>query len=62
MIVTEAEALATFHRWANARRGRAAIVSFPLRYAAAAVLTAISNGCTLLARRVTPALSNAALE
>jgi hypothetical protein len=51
--MSEPEALAAFHSWADTRR-RSWHVAFFARYVAAVVLMAISSGCISLARIVAP--------
>ena len=56
---TEAEALARFHEWADARwqpqqRRIAPIVTFLVRYWLGCLLLWISSGCITLARIVAP--------
>jgi hypothetical protein len=52
--MTEAEALAAFHTWADTRRQRSWPVAFLARYVAAVLLMNISSGCIALARIVAP--------
>ena len=52
---TEAEALATFHRWADNRRRQSGAVEFLARLWAAWVPLTISGAASRLARIVVPA-------
>jgi hypothetical protein len=52
--MSEAEALAAFHCWAEARRRRSGPAAFFVRYIAAVSLMAISRGCVWLERIVAP--------
>jgi hypothetical protein len=52
--MTEAEALAVFHRWADGRQRRSGPVLFFARYIVAVLLIPISGDCMSLARIVTP--------
>jgi hypothetical protein len=59
--MTESEALAQFHKWADARRQPqqrpiAPIVAFLVRYWLGCLLLWISSGCLALARIVAPAV------
>jgi hypothetical protein len=52
--MTEPEALAAFHEWADTRRRRSWHLTFGVRYIAAVTLMAISSQCIALARIVAP--------
>jgi hypothetical protein len=53
--MSEAEALARFHAWADRyRRRRSWHVAFFARYVAAVMLMAVSSGCISLARMAAP--------
>jgi hypothetical protein len=53
--MTEPEALAAFHHWADTRRRRSWHLAFFLRYALGCLLLWISSGCISLARWLLPA-------
>jgi hypothetical protein len=53
--MSEHEALAAFHQWADTRRRRSWHVAFFVRYTLGCLLLWISSGCVELARLLLPA-------